>query len=192
MVSQNSLGVDTGVRRIVSAVTWVRSAELTAARFAPLPLRLVAGIGFLVHGLPKVFDRAQHASFVGTLDSLSVPMPSVMAWVVGLSEVIGGALLLVGAATMIACAVLIIDMVVAALLVHAPSGFSTVNIVGMGPNGPIFGMPGFETNLLYIAILGALFISGAGALSIDDEITRTRRTALLDEGEAVITPRATT
>ncbi|MBI4545043.1 MAG: hypothetical protein HY703_07610 [Gemmatimonadetes bacterium] len=37
----------------------------------------------------------------------------------------------------------------------------------MTPEGPQFGLPGFEVNLLYIAGLLALLLAGAGTLSLD-------------------------
>ncbi|HMI59995.1 MAG TPA: hypothetical protein VK518_03780 [Puia sp.] len=46
-------------------------------------------------------------------------------------------------------------------------GFSSVNTIGLTPNGPLFGPPGFEINLLYIAGLISLLLTGAGIYSID-------------------------
>ena len=46
-------------------------------------------------------------------------------------------------------------------------GFSSVNTVGLTPSGPLFGPPGYEINLLYIAALIALIMAGPGALSFD-------------------------
>ena len=63
--------------------------------------------------------------------------------------------------------VLIVDMIVAMFMVHLPNGFNFVHITGMGPQGPMFGMPGAEVNLLYIAALLALVIGGAGGWSVD-------------------------
>jgi putative oxidoreductase len=39
-------------------------------------------------------------------------------------------------------------------------------------NGPQFGPPGYEVNLLYIAGLLSLILGGAGALSIDRLLSR--------------------
>jgi putative oxidoreductase len=160
-------------RTAVRAGSFVR--HLAPARFAPLPLRLMLGITFLVHGMPKVFDPGARANFAHMLAGLNVPMPEVMAWVVGFAEAGCAALLLVGAFTVLAAGVLVVNMIVAAALVHAPAGFNMIHIVGMGPAGPIFGVPGYEVNLLIIAMLAALMLSGAGALSLDDEWERTKR-----------------
>src|SRR5205085_10146944 len=89
------------------------------------------------------------------------------AWLVGLTEFVGGLALIAGALVAIASAILIVDMLVAMFTVHAPHGFNFVNITGMTKQGPVFGMPGAEVNLLYIAGLLALLFGGAGAGSVD-------------------------
>jgi putative oxidoreductase len=42
-----------------------------------------------------------------------------------------------------------------------------VTTLGLTPEGPQLGPPGYEINLLYIACLVALILGGAGPLSID-------------------------
>jgi putative oxidoreductase len=51
--------------------------------------------------------------------------------------------------------------------VHLPFGFNFMNIVGMGETGPQFGMPGYETPLLYLAGLLTLLLAGPSYLSVD-------------------------
>ena len=125
------------------------------------------GIGFFYHGWPKVFSAQGHRGFAGMLGSLGVPAPETTAWLVGSAEIVGGLALLAGAFVAVAGVVLIADMLVATFTVHAPHGFNFINITGMGPQGPVFGMPGAEVNLLYISGLLALVIAGAGAWSVD-------------------------
>lgn len=139
----------------------------TSKQWAPLPLRIMLGIGFLYHGWPKVFSSQGHQGFVGMLGSLGVPVPEITAWLVGLAEVVGGLALIAGAFVAVASLVLIVDMLVAMFTVHAPNGFNFINITGMTTQGPEFGMPGAEVNLLYIAGLLALVIGGAGAWSVE-------------------------
>jgi putative oxidoreductase len=137
-------------------------------RYWPVPLRIILGIAFMVHGAPKLFSAQGHQQFQGMLGQLGVPLPQLMSWVVGLVEFVGGIALVLGLLTWIAAALLTIEMLVAALLVHAPAGFAFVQIKGMTDQGPVFGMPGYETNLVYIAGLLALFIGGPGPLSVDE------------------------
>lgn len=144
--------------------------DRTWPAYAPLPLRLILGFGSLYHGWPKVFSAQGHDDFVGMLrNMIGVPAPELMAWVVGLVEVLGGLALIVGAFVAVAGVLLIVDMLVAMFTVHLPNGFNFMNITGMTPEGmPTFGMPGYEVNLLYIAGLLALVLGGAGALSVDE------------------------
>jgi putative oxidoreductase len=58
-------------------------------------------------------------------------------------------------------------MLVAMLFVQGHYGFSAVKTVGLNAAGPVFGPPGIEINLLYVAGLVSLMLTGAGALSID-------------------------
>ncbi len=135
-------------------------------RYWPLPLRILLGIAFLFHGLPKL--GSGHAGFQGMLQGMGVPAPAAASWIVALVEVLGGVALIVGAFVSLAAVLLIIDMLVALFLVHLPNGFNFVNIVGMTAQGPRYGPPGVEVNLLYIAALLALLIGGPGPLSVDE------------------------
>ena len=58
-------------------------------------------------------------------------------------------------------------MLVAMFTIHIHNGFSAVNTIGLTPAGPLFGPPGFEINLLYIAALLALALSPPTAASVD-------------------------
>jgi putative oxidoreductase len=154
----------------------VRGIGSTAARYAPLPLRIILGIGFLLHGWPKLFGG--HAGFSSMLSGINIPASDVIAWAIGMLEVFGGLALVAGAFVGLFSVLFIIEMIVAAVKVHLPSGFMAVNVTGMGPQGPVFGMPGFEVNLLYIAGLLALFLLGAGAWSVDESLRRKRIVAM--------------
>ena len=68
-------------------------------------------------------------------------------------------------------------MLVAIGTVHWRYGFSAVNTIGLGPSGPIFGPPGYEVNLLYIAALLTLCVAGTSAVSVDGWRTRRRSPA---------------
>lgn len=57
--------------------------------------------------------------------------------------------------------------------VHMKYGFSSVNTIGLTSEGPLFGPPGYEINLLYMAgILAIVLSGGAGAWSIDQLLNR--------------------
>jgi len=59
--------------------------------------------------------------------------------------------------------------------VHLRYGFSAINTIGLTDDGPQFGPPGYEVNLLYIGGLVALVLSGAGPFSIDRLRTARKR-----------------
>lgn len=57
-------------------------------------------------------------------------------------------------------------MLVAMFTVQIHYGYSSVKTIGLTPEGPLFGPPGYEINLLYIAGLVALMFSGDGKYSL--------------------------
>jgi putative oxidoreductase len=130
-----------------------------------VPLRLVLGIGFLAHGMAKL--QRGPAKFATLLHQLHVPLPVQMAWLTTATEILGGVALIVGLFVALATLPLIATMLVAMFTIHIHNGFSAVNTVGLTPAGPVFGQPGFEINLLYIAGLAALALAGPTPLSLD-------------------------
>ena len=48
------------------------------ARWAPIPLRLIVGYGFMKHGFAKLSKGPENLAAI--LHALSVPAPYVMAW----------------------------------------------------------------------------------------------------------------
>ncbi len=134
-------------------------------QYAPLILRLVMGFGFVAHGWVKL-SRGP-AGFEKLITQAGVPFPHFTSWLVPLTEVGGGLALMAGSFTTLAAIPLIITMVVAMITVQFKLGFSSVNTIGLTPQGPKFGPPGYEINLLYIAGLISLMITGAGAFSVD-------------------------
>jgi putative oxidoreductase len=139
-------------------------------RWAPLPLRLVIGYGFLAHGWAKL-SRGP-AGFARLLEQIGAPLPEATAWVSTLVEVLGGLAILAGAFVAVVSVPLIIMMLVAMFTVHLRYGFSAINTIGLTADGPQFGPPGYEVNLLYIAGLLALILGGAGPCSIDRLLAR--------------------
>lgn len=140
------------------------------APLAPIPLRLIVGIGFVLHGYAKLMRGPD--VFVTTLHGLGVPAPFAMAWLTILGELLGGIAVLVGLLIPLVSIPLATILIVAILTVHLPFGFSSVKLVGVTPAGPTFGPPGYEMNLLYLACLAALVIAGPGPLAIDTLIRR--------------------
>jgi putative oxidoreductase len=138
-----------------------------------VPLRAIVGFGFIAHGIAK-WHRGPEA-FAHLLRLIGVPMPIATAWVVTLLETFGGVAILLGVFVAIASAPLIASMLVAMFSLHIHYGFSSVNTIGLTATGPIFGPPGYEINLLYIAALGLLAVVGPEKLSIERRVVRYRQ-----------------
>ena len=142
-------------------------------RWVPIPIRIILGVGSMVHGWAKL-SRGP-AVFAELLKQAHVPLPLANAWLVTLLEIFGGLALLLGAFVTIVSVPLILSMLGAMFTVNIKYGFSAVKTIGLTPEGPQFGPPGYEINLLYIAGLVALILGGAGPLSIDALRSRRRQ-----------------
>ena len=142
-------------------------------RWVPIPLRMILGVGFMVHGWAK-WSRGP-AAFAELLKQAHVPLPFANAWLVTLLEIFGGLALLTGAFVTIISIPLILSMLGAMFTVNIKYGFSAVNTIGLTSAGPQFGPPGYEINLLYMAGLVVLILGGAGPLSIDALRSRRRQ-----------------
>jgi len=151
----------------VTKILWTRDLP---PRWTLLALRLVMGAGFVLHGLAK-WDRGP-AKFGLLLQQAGVPFPLQTAWMVTLLEIFGGAALLLGLLVTLVSVPLFFSMMGAILTVNGHYGFSSINTIGLSPAGPIFGPPGYEINLLYMAGLLALALSGPTALSVDKLLRR--------------------
>src|SRR5215469_5981700 len=150
-----------------------RVSETRWRNWAPLPLRLVIGYGFLAHGWAKLSRGPE--GFARLLQQIGAPLPEATAWVSTFIEILGGLAILAGAFVAVVSLPLIVMMLVALFTVHLRYGFSAINTIGLTADGPQFGPPGIEVNLLYIACLVALILGGAGPLSIDRLLARRKR-----------------
>src|SRR6516162_3994028 len=142
------------------------------ARWAPAPLRLIVGYGFIEHGFAKLargFD-----AFPTILHALGVPAPHLMGWLTIFTEIVGGLAVLLGALVPLASIPMAAVLLVAIFTVHLPYGFSSINLQAVTAAGAQFGPPGFETDLLYLACLAALVLGGSGPLAIDGLLAKRR------------------
>lgn len=140
------------------------------ARWPLLPLRAIVGFGFIAHGLAKWSRGPEH--FGQLLAQIGIPFPGATAWAVTMLETFGGLAVLLGVFVAVASVPLIASMLVAMFTVQLRFGFSSVNTVGLTASGPVFGPPGYEINLLYIASLVALAALGPGPLSLQRRFAR--------------------
>ncbi|MDB5147078.1 MAG: DoxX family protein [Mucilaginibacter sp.] len=139
---------------------------------APLFLRIAIGFGFMAHGWAKLIKDPE--AFGNLLAQIHVPFPHVMAWISTLTELAGGLAIFLGIFVSITAVPLIGVMLVAMFGIQIHYGFSSVKTIGLTPTGPVFGPPGYEINLIYIAALIALLISGGGRFSVDSMLIAKR------------------
>jgi putative oxidoreductase len=144
---------------------WTAKASGMLSAWGALPLRLVIGYGFIVHGYAKLSRGPE--TFAVVLHTLGVPAPLFFSWVTTLTELIGGVLILSGAFVAFASVPLAIVLLTALFTVHLPYGFFSVKLVEVSENGVKFGPVGYEHILLYLAGLLNLAMSGPGPVSID-------------------------
>jgi putative oxidoreductase len=142
------------------------------ARWAPIPLRLIVGYGFMAHGYAKLANGPER--FIGILRALGVPAPGMMGWATIGVELVGGAAVLAGALVPLVSLPMAAVMLVAMFTVHLPYGFSSIKLRAVTPAGAQFGPPGYETSLLYLACLAALVAGGPGPLSVGGLLTKVR------------------
>jgi putative oxidoreductase len=133
--------------------------------WAPIPLRMIVGYGFMAHGYAKIARGPEH--FVAIVHAIGVPAADFMAWATIVVELVGGAAVLVGAFVSWAALPMAAVLLVAAFTVHLPNGFSSIKLQAVTAAGAQFGQPGYETDLLYLACLAALVAGGSGPFAVD-------------------------
>lgn len=128
--------------------------------FAPLILRIVIGIIFLVHGLEKfgLFGGPGLGNVSTFFGSIGIPIAPLMAFVVAVVETLGGLALILGLGTRIASILLSIIMLVAIFAAKLPQG--------TGLTGP----GGFDIDLALLAGLLALLLLGSGPAALEQRL----------------------
>ena len=123
-------------------------AALRTQRFHELShfgLRISVGVLLIVHSLGK-FDSGTGGFFS------SIGLPSEMAPLIGLLELLGGALLIAGVLTRIAASLVAIEMLTIMVYVKKLQSFSGKN--------------GLELELLIFMVLLTVIVLGPGRISI--------------------------
>jgi len=132
------------------------STRAAAARWSSLPLRVIVGAGFLVHGYLKLSRGVD--VFAAALAGLGLPAAFVLAWITTILELITGLALLAGAFVTAMSVPMVAILTVAIVEVHWQFGFSSIKFLAVTAEGPQFGKPGIECDLLYLACLAALWM----------------------------------
>jgi uncharacterized membrane protein YphA (DoxX/SURF4 family) len=138
-----------------------RSLLQSRAPAATVLVRFIVGGVFLSEGIQKFLFP--DALGVGRFTQIGIPAPGVMAPFVGMVEVVGGTLVLLGLATRLAAVPLVIDILVAIGSTKIPI------LLSKG-----FWAMAHEARTDWSMLLGALFLlmAGAGPWSLDGYFTR--------------------
>ena len=137
--------------------------------YGPAALRLVVGAVFVAHGAQKLFGVWGGGGLEGTaayFTQLGLRPALPLAALVGMVELVGGLMLIIGAATLFAALALAMTMAVAIWKVHLANGFFLNWNLTPGQGH------GYEFNLVLIGALISLMLSGPGAFSIDGQRAR--------------------
>jgi putative oxidoreductase len=122
-----------------------------------LIIRLVVGLALAAHGAQKLFGWFGGYGLKGTggwLESIGIKPGYTMALLAGLAEFFGGLLFASGLFTVVGAVLIAATMLVAMVKVHLQNGFwVTAN--------------GYEFNLVLIAVVIGVALTGAGTYSLD-------------------------
>ncbi len=128
------------------------SKSLFSLRDIPLLLiRLILAYGFYGPAMKKLGNPDAVASWFA---SMNYPLPTVSAYLAGITEFAGFILLALGFGTRIISAPLMFIMIVAIATVHWSAGFAA-------------SANGFEIPLYYFIMLSVLLVNGSGKISLD-------------------------
>lgn len=133
--------------------------------YGPTLLRLALGTVFLAHGLQKLLGIWGGPGVTGTIhmvQHLGFGYAYPLATLLIVTEVAGGALLILGWGTLWVTLALLVEMGIAVWKVHYPNGFFMNWAVTPGKGH------GIEFNLVLIGGLLCLLLGGPGALSVDE------------------------
>lgn len=125
-----------------------------------LVLRVLFGTAIAAHGAQKLFGWFGGYGLKGTggfFEGLGFRPGVFFAAAAGLSEVVGGLLLILGLFTPLGAAAILAAMIVASVSVHLKNGFFTQN-------------NGYEPAFLYGAAALGIALVGPGSYSLDQEL----------------------
>jgi putative oxidoreductase len=128
--------------------------------YAALPLRIVLGVVFVVHGAQKLFGLfggdgvARTAAIIA---SYGFEPGTLWAVVFGLVQLVGGVALLLGLLARWTALALVLERLVVMSLVNIPAGFTAV-------------AGGVEFSLVMIGALLALACTGAQRYALDEQV----------------------
>ena len=120
--------------------------------------RAVLGTIFVAHGVDKMFFAGMDET-IGQFSAMGIPQPQLSAYLAAISEMLGGAALVVGLLTTFVAGALALLMACALYFVHLGHGLFAAD-------------GGFEYPLVLIAGLLMIVVFGSGRASVDGVLSR--------------------
>jgi putative oxidoreductase len=120
-------------------------------KYGPLPIRVLTGIIFIAHGIPKLINIPGTQHFFQ-----ATGLPPEMAVIIALLEVIGGFALVFGILTRVSAILFIIEMIGSTLTAKLSKGFAS----------------GYDFDLLIMAVSISLLLTGPGQPSIERNLLK--------------------
>jgi putative oxidoreductase len=151
----------------------------TNESYTPLIARIVLGVAMFPHGAQKALGWFGGFGYTGTMHFFTGQMhiPALLAFLAIAAEFAGSVGLITGFLSRVSAFGIAVNMLVAALMVHASNGFF-MNWMGIQKG------EGFEYHLLAIGLALIVIIAGGGKWSIDSLLTRALTQQLnLDESK---------
>jgi putative oxidoreductase len=130
-------------------------------QFAILLVRILLGLFFAISGANKLWVAGNRQTMYETLVKAKVPFPRLMTYFVSSIEFLGGSILAVGFLSSLACAILLVDMLVAILttmLFAMPKKLSPLNWID-----DFLYLP----EVLYVLFFIWMICAGPGKFSVD-------------------------
>ena len=116
-------------------------------------LRIFLGLAFAYHGFLRLFVPVNLAGSIIYFAQVGIPIPKISVFAIGIVELAGGLLLLLGILTRASTFVLMVEMMYIFFVVHLKNGF-------------LVGLNGYEYVLLLVAALLVIMVNGAGHLAV--------------------------
>jgi putative oxidoreductase len=129
-----------------------------SANWGALLMRVPLGLAFTAHGWGKLFKQGGIEGFAKWLSSLGAEPAYFLSLLAGLSEAIGGMLIVIGLLVRFTAFTHVILMITAISLAHLGQ--------------PLFGQGSFELQILMLAASFMLLIQGGGKWSLDNLIAK--------------------
>ena len=129
-----------------------------------IPLRLIVGFGFIQHGYAKL-ARGPDAFIV--LHAIGRALADLLGWATIIVELVGGALILLGAVVPLATVPMIIVLLVAIFTVHLPNGLARSSSCPTTRRGRILASRAMRPTFCTSRACSRSAFGGAGPLSVD-------------------------